>query len=320
MLFFVLMACGPDGVRPPVVPTQSGDADTALPPLDDTDAPTTDDADPPDGADLPPAPNPSCTLGPHAESFTIQVQHGGFTRSALVDLPPGYDGTEELPMVLNFHGMLMDGALQRSYTSMAVEANDRGWIAVHPDGIANSWNVTPFTSDVGFVEELLDALDNEVCVDPSRTYATGLSMGGYFSYMLGCELSGRFAAIAPVAGLDANVFCSPNHTVPLLHIHGTSDHIVPHTGSILSPSAENSVAGWADDVNSCNAAPVVTFDDGVVTCETRSCGPDDEATLCLIDGGEHAWPGAPAIPLLMSPNDHLDATTEVLDFFEQYTR
>jgi polyhydroxybutyrate depolymerase len=36
-------------------------------------------------------------------------------------------------------------------------------------------------------------------VDQKRIFATGLSNGGIMTHRVGCELSGVFAAIAPVA-------------------------------------------------------------------------------------------------------------------------
>ncbi|MCB9678996.1 MAG: hypothetical protein H6737_28100 [Alphaproteobacteria bacterium] len=317
MFLSLLLACQTD-------PAAVAPLDTDVPAeVDDTDlrdtAEPAPDPDPlpeeePEEPITPPA--PACSLGPHARTFTLNVGN----RSAIVDLPPGYDGTEQLPTALNFHGLLMSGALQKSYTGFADAANARGWIAVHPNGQNNTWDVTPWSNDVDFVADLLDALGAEVCVDPSRTYATGLSMGGYFSYLLGCRLPNRFAAIAPVAGLDANVFCSTPVDVPLLHIHGTGDLIVPYGGSFLSPGAQESVRRWSDRVNGCNVPSVVTYQDPEVTCETRTCGPASEATLCTIAGGGHTWPGAAPIPLLTDSNAALDANAEVLDFFELYYR
>lgn len=304
-----------------VLPGDTDDpADTDAPADTDEPADTDDpaDTDEPTDTDVP-LPG-SCALGPHALSFEITLQHAGQTRRALVDLPPGYDGTATLPLVLNFHGLLMDAELQRSYTGMSPAANARGWIAVHPDAAGISWNILPGSQDPGFVEALLDALEAEVCVDTGRVYSTGLSNGGFFSYMLGCTIPDRVAAIAPVAGMDSNVLCGSGTPVPLLHIHGTGDTIVTYGGGLGYPSAPASVEGWATDVNGCAASPVVTLDTPGVLCETRSCGPDDEATLCSLDDVGHVWPGALAIPLLPGSTQALDANSTILDFFDDYTR
>ena len=54
--------------------------------------------------------------------------------------------------------------------------------------------------DIAFIGALLDAVEQSVCVDASRVYATGVSNGGGMVARLACELSDRLAAIAPVAG------------------------------------------------------------------------------------------------------------------------
>lgn len=105
-------------------------------------------------------------------------------------------------------------------------------------------------NDTGFVSLLLDTIEAELCIDITRVYATGFSNGGFMSYRIGCELSDRFSAIAPVSGLKRRVIllqglfgyknlygadfyrCNLTKTIPLLHIHGTTDPIVPYTGAI----------------------------------------------------------------------------------------
>lgn len=307
-MILALFACG--GVGPGATPVDEDVVPTSEDPGPDVDpVPSPDPVDPP---------LPACTLGPRASPWQIELQHAGATRHARVDLPAGYDGTTPLPLVLNFHGLLMDANLQRVYTGMSGAANARGWIAVHPDAHQGSWNLLPGSPDPGFVAALLDAIEAEVCVDVDRVYATGLSNGGFFSYTLGCTLADRIAAIAPVAGSDSNVFCAPGRPVPLLHLHGTGDLIVAYGGGLLYPSAPDAVADWADEVNGCAAEPVVTFDAPGVTCETRACGPDDEATLCTLPGAGHVWPGAAPIPLLPGSTDAIDANTAILDFFDRF--
>jgi polyhydroxybutyrate depolymerase len=66
-----------------------------------------------------------------------------------------------------------------------------------------------------------------------------MSKGGMMSYRLGCELSSRIAAIAPVAGNMAakdgsaqDVGCMPARPVSVLAIHGTLDPYAPYAGGI----------------------------------------------------------------------------------------
>jgi polyhydroxybutyrate depolymerase len=88
--------------------------------------------------------------------------------------------------------------------------------------------------DLAFVDQLLDELENTLCIDLNRVYATGASLGGMFVHRLGCDMADRFAAIAPVAGTHAKGFnCAPDRLSPisLMHSHGSVDLVFPPDGS-----------------------------------------------------------------------------------------
>ena len=55
-------------------------------------------------------------------------------------------------------------------------------------------------ANTGFISALIDSLTADLNIDTTRVYATGMSNGAFMTYTLGCELSDRIAAIAPVAG------------------------------------------------------------------------------------------------------------------------
>jgi predicted peptidase len=90
-----------------------------------------------------------------------------------------------------------------------------------PDG--DAWS-----SDV--IGALLDELIKRLPVDTDRVYLTGLSLGGYATWDIACDLPGRFAAIAPVCGLgDADRACRLKG-VPVWAFHGAKDPVVPLEG------------------------------------------------------------------------------------------
>lgn len=88
--------------------------------------------------------------------------------------------------------------------------------------------------DLAYVERLLDELEDSVCIDLDRVYATGVSNGAMFVHRLGCDMADRFAAIAPVAGTLAKGFsCAPSARTPIsiMHLHGDRDRLIPSDGS-----------------------------------------------------------------------------------------
>jgi polyhydroxybutyrate depolymerase len=159
----------------------------------------------------------------------------GIQRTALVNLPPGESSGAPLPLVMTFHGAGGNGRAAESSTGMTDLGNRDRFIAVYPNASGRLWGVTgrgpEGGDDVLFVSSLLDELDSELCIDGSRVYAAGVSNGGSFVARIGCELSDRLSAIAPVAGgYGVQPSCQPRRPVSVLEIHGTNDRTVPYDG------------------------------------------------------------------------------------------
>ncbi|MCL2304517.1 MAG: prolyl oligopeptidase family serine peptidase [Planctomycetaceae bacterium] len=79
---------------------------------------------------------------------------------------------------------------------------------------------------------LLDGIEKEYNVDQSRVYVTGLSMGGFGSWMLAAEAPDRFAAVAPICGGFQVEQASKLVDVPIWAFHGLKDTVVPAKLSI----------------------------------------------------------------------------------------
>jgi polyhydroxybutyrate depolymerase len=288
---------------------------------------------------------------------TIAV--GGLEREYVVHLPPGYDGTEPAPLVFNLHGFGGDIGSQDTSTDLPSLAGERGYIVVTPQGApldvpddapaaARSagveglafWNFfgsdpgqvtlngAPIpladrgADDVAFIDTLLDTVNDEYCVDADRVFSTGMSNGAGMSTTLGCELGYRFAAIAPVSGVNLSGACPGDDPVSVLAVHGDADPIAGFTGSSLmgfdlgNPSVPDRMAAWAS-FDGCDAEPTVDESTPGLTV-TRWSGCDDGTAVELwtLAGWGHEWPRAvvPAEPGV------IDATEVVLDFFDAHPR
>jgi polyhydroxybutyrate depolymerase len=274
--------------------------------------------------------SPGCTDGKLDSSVAhVDLDHDGAVRSYELHLPPAYDGTTPLPLVLNFHGFTSTGLAQQESTEMDATADREGFIVAYPNGLDNSWNAgiccgrsaTAEVDDVGFTRAVITDIAERGCIDPSRVYATGMSNGGFLSHRLGCEAADVIAAIAPVAavlGIEDSQ-CNPARPMPIMHLHGTGDPLVPVDGGGLagSPSVQDSTAGWLER-NGCTGEPVVTYQNGAATCETvDECEGDASVTLCLIEGAGHCWPGKPCRMLgdLGEPTTDIDANDAMWELF-----
>ena len=282
-----------------------------------------DDASTPDAA---PVTCQGKTAQELQQTWTMTVD--GRERRVRVHVPASYDPSRATPVVLGFHGYTLSGDMQAAASHMEAKADAAGFITVHPDGTGGlkGWNAgdccgtaaSSGVDDVGFVTAILDRLEADMCIDTARVYATGFSNGGFLSHRLGCELSGRIAAIAPVSGVMGMDSCDPGRPIPVFEVHGTADAVVPYNGGGIGGfrSVTDTIADWAARNQCPPGAPAVTYDQGDARCETVvGCPQDAAVTLCTIEGGGHQWPGGEEFPGGGHLSMDLIATDAIWDFF-----
>jgi polyhydroxybutyrate depolymerase len=273
-----------------------------------------------------------CGCGQGGDVHKVTV--GGMEREYLLDLPDKSD--RPAPLIVAFHGGYGSARGFARRTGLADAATDAGFAAVFPEGYRRSWNAGDCcgpaqrrgVDDVAFVRAILDDLDS-ADVDTRLVYASGFSTGGKMAYRLGCDLSGRVAALAVVSAAISIPpdTCRPHRPIPVLHIHGTEDPFAPYGGGDSTQprtppqrSVHATVAVWTH-VNRCSGEPQPVLHRGHATCSRRrSCRGGVEVEVCRIAGLGHQWPGARAVlPSVLGPgSDDVSATALILRFFERY--
>ena len=269
------------------------------------------------------------------QTINGSLTHDGLDREYIMYIPESYDENEPAPLVFNFHGFGSNASQQEFYGDFRAIADTAGFIIVHPEGTvlngSTHFNVGGFTigstvDDVGFTAAMIEKISNEMNIDSERIYSTGMSNGGFMSFLLACQLSDKIAAIASVTGsMTPQTFneCDPKHPTPVLQIHGTDDNVVPYQGAIFSKSIDETLAYWIDYNNSnptpeINELPNTNVDDGS-TVEHFIYDGGDAGVITehfKITGGAHTWPGA----LFVLPGTNLDfnASQEIWKFFSRY--
>lgn len=195
------------------------------------------------------------------------ITHDGEERNFGIYVPESYDGSSDVPLVVNFHGGCMDAGSQLDEMDMRALSDEGNFILVYPEGTSESgqgscliWNSGPYVDlgdtkasadDLGFVRAMIDDITNTYTIDSNRIYATGFSNGGFMTYATACYLSDVFSAIAPIAAmmteesLDPNSSnpCQSNQPMPVIHLHGSNDNDVP------IESGEEAVTYWVERNN-----------------------------------------------------------------------
>ena len=141
------------------------------------------------------------------------IKYDGRTRTYLLHIPPQYDDSKSLPLIIVLHGGGGNSENMMKKTGFNNLSDENGFIVVYPDGIGRfknrllTWNaghccgyaLDNNVDDVGFIRTLIEKLQENFNIDLKRIYLTGHSNGGMMTYRLGAELSDILAAVAPVA-------------------------------------------------------------------------------------------------------------------------
>ena len=233
------------------------------------------------------------------------IQMGLLARPYTTVSPQNIRPDEQLPVVIALHGLGGDANAMLNATDWRGAVERDRFIAVFPQGVANSWNMGPCCPPANLLQiddfAYLDAVVTQVTtppeVDAERLYLTGFSNGGIMSYAVVCARPGVYAALAPMSGSNVSG-CAPTQPISLLHQHGDPDTTVPFDGSLsfsqlLSaadfPPVPQSVAAWAA-ADRCPSTPTTSTDgNGIDKTEWSPCGDDTRVELVRLPGVGHAW-------------------------------
>lgn len=175
---------------------------------------------------------------------TITVE-GMRPRKYFLNVPSTYTTGTASPLLIGFHGIGGSAAIFREWSKIDLYAEERGMIAVYPEGygpefgVEASWNAglccglanLNELDDVTLTSAIIDSIEAKYSVDKARVWAVGFSNGGMLSYRLACELSEKITAIGVGAGSLMSKTCNTTKPVSIIHLHGASDADILFNGA-----------------------------------------------------------------------------------------
>ncbi len=294
------------------------------------------------------------SAGPHTGWMTeLSAYNVSYNRTFEYYIPTSYTGSEAVPLLFSFHGLGSTGDQQRDLTKFDVLAEQEGFIAVFPNatnltgyecagnftlpplpGAEIQWNLGGESlqycagiDDVGFVADMVNWFETNYNINTSEIYSTGMSDGALFSYLLAFNLTGTFAAIAPVCGPMPWGFDHPaTAPITVILMQGTADPILSYDGygglgGNVTYSVNETIAYWCgvDGINMTTATPEVTTwgptasDPTTVTRYVYSGGTDGtQVILFKVTGGGHTWPGGVLYSTLVGAvTTHIDGSAQI---------
>lgn len=265
------------------------------------------------------------------------IMFGNDTRTYVLSVPSGYDGTRPAPVIFDFYGRDGDAEEQVADYELDDEAIAAGFLVVTPqaapdrDHARNAW-----VGDTALIPSILESLERRWCIDRNAVFVAGFSDGGVFAAHAACALPGLFAALATVAELSYPQDCPTSAQFSVIGFHGRSDPLVPFDGGAtgdddgrsglpgspdeLAPSLpiETTFADFAEH-NGCQPEPRrLPVMPEVEHLTYPGCRADLAVELFIIDDGGHEWPGDPGPE--PADADDLDANALMLQFFDDHRR
>jgi polyhydroxybutyrate depolymerase len=229
--------------------------------------------------------------------------HDGVYREYVIYIPNSYNNSTSVPLMLNFHGFGGSASDYMIEADMRLLAESDTFILVYPQGScldgSSHWNACPSgvdnksdVDDFGFVESLINNISSEYNIDMDRVYAAGYSNGGMMAYGLANYKSELIAAVASVSCVMLDCISHPNHPMPIIHLHGTLDDVLPYSGNSYYSSVESTLNHWID-FNNTNTTPTVNSDNsGGITIEHYIYDQGDSSVSVehyKYIGGNHVW-------------------------------
>lgn len=251
-----------------------------------------------------------------AETVERKLFHDGKERTYLLTAPAAPD-TGKLPLVVALHFYPGSGRALAGLTGFSEVAEREGFLVAYPDGLNGGFNAIMCcggADDVGFIRTLIEDVAAAHNVDRDRIYATGISNGGDFVYRLAAELSGVFAAIAPVSGGMNDAWMEkpegnlPKRPTSLIAFHGKRDR--------FHDAFAAGTAFWLQEFG-CDPRSTTLAGTNVDMAQGPCPNGSNAAIYTLPDMG-HAWPGGRS-GMAYTPSP-IDATELIWKFFRDNPR
>jgi polyhydroxybutyrate depolymerase len=169
----------------------------------------------------------------HGEFPTETISVGSATREYRLIVPASVDLDSPAPLVIAFHGMLIDSKdVMPRYTKLGEAAEKHKFLIAFPNAVGKSWGIDPkkVKDDLALFDALVAKLTSDYMVDPRRIYVLGMSNGSYFAHLVGKERSKTVAAVAAHSGplgLQTLLGIRAERKFPVIIIHGEQDRLFP---------------------------------------------------------------------------------------------
>lgn len=223
------------------------------------------------------------------QNGTITIPFNNTSRKYILRVPDNYDSDHPYRLVFAYaeSGASAMSVASRNYFTMAALDTGKTTIFVAPDALNGdgSWS----KSDVELTDDILTQLEDDLCIDKTRIFATGFSFGGAMALALACTRADVFRGVAFFSGADLTGSCTGTLTKPIAYY--ASQASGDSSGTPMPSSGKVKQAEFAA-VNGCMPEPsALDFPapGQPHTCTNyQGCSAGHPTVYCIFDG-PHGW-------------------------------
>ncbi len=204
-------------------------------------------------------------------------------RDYWLEMPANYNPNNAYPIIIGLHWR--DGSAEDIYgwSGFFGLKNLYGNSAIYlaPQGLDKGW-ANSGDRDIHFLRAMLSEVQQSVCTDTQRVFATGFSFGGMMSNAVGCQMGDVVRAVVPMSGSLWSGCDNSSYKVAAMFIHAKDDNVVPYSAG---EEARNVFLAR----NHCSSTTQPLGDNGCV--EYQGCDSDKPVVWCGTETGGHWFPG-----------------------------
>jgi poly(3-hydroxybutyrate) depolymerase len=215
------------------------------------------------------------------------IMSGG-NREYILRVPDSYDNTHPYRLIMAYHWLNGNadqvanggGSTEDPYYGLW-DLAENSTIFVAPEGLNAGW-ANSGGADVTLTDAILEQVQNDLCIDKTRIFATGFSYGAGMSYALACARANVFRGVALYAGAQLSGCSGGTTPIAYFHAHGVND-------SVLSISGGRQLRDKFVMVNGCTAMNPTdpAGNSGTHTCTSyQGCSEGHPVRWCA-HGGDH---------------------------------
>jgi hypothetical protein len=164
------------------------------------------------------------------EGGYVKIGNRGFA----MRLPDDYDKDKPYPLIFGFHwnggnAKEVDTGGSNGYNMAHFglqKLSNNGAIFVAPDGLNGGW-ANSGGGDLKFVDDMVELIEANYCVDKTRLFTNGFSYGGGMSYAIACARAKIFRGAAIYNGAVLSGCEGGNDPIALWQMAGLTDDTCP---------------------------------------------------------------------------------------------